>query len=716
VIVPIAYRGEPFWTIKDPVALRYFQLRDEERFILGLLDGRLSLDEIIARFEERFAPRRLARTELAGFLALLHREGLVAATALGQGEQLLARDRSRRWQSWLTTLGNVLAIRLPGINPDRFLTAIAPRLAWLFSPACLALALFLIAAAAAIVIVNFGVLSERLPRFREFFGPGNLIWLAIALALVKTLHELGHAVTCKRFGGECNRMGIMLLVFTPALYCDVSDAWMFRDRWRRIAVSAAGVTVELVLAALATLVWTMTQPGWINALALNVMFVCSVGTLLINGNPLLRYDGYYVLADWLGTPNLQQQASAAVRRGLAWLLAGVTLDQPRFLAEPGPVVLWSYAIGSTIYRGLVIVGILWVLNAALAPLGLGTISLVIGAIVLAAVAAGPISRTASFASNPTLRRQIRSRWLLCSLLLVAGILAAVALIPFPARVTAPAITRPMDGRQVYVPTGGLLEFVKPAGERVAAGQTVAQLANRRLELDVAELASLEAQQRLQASHLALRQHRDPKLADQLPAAQKRLADFTEQLAQRRRELARLTLVAPISGTVLAPPARIANPDDDSLPPLRGTPQEPQNLGCYLEAGTLLCTIGDPRQLEALAIVAEADIQGLREGQRVRLAVHQLPGEIWNGRVHQIARLQSDELPPQIIAERLIPLTAASDGRVRPSGSYYQVAVALDPRDDLPLVGAVGWAKIEVDPQPLWLRAYRGLRGTLRTPW
>src|SRR4029434_5320422 len=104
VIVPIAYRGEPFWTIKDPVALRYYQLRDEERFILGLLDGRLSLDEIIARFEERFAPRRLARTELAGFLALLHREGLVSATALGQGELLLARDRSRKWQSWLTTL------------------------------------------------------------------------------------------------------------------------------------------------------------------------------------------------------------------------------------------------------------------------------------------------------------------------------------------------------------------------------------------------------------------------------------------------------------------------------------------------------------------------------------------------------------------------------------------------------------------------------------
>src|SRR5262245_20912549 len=200
-IAAVEFRGQPYWTIKDPIALRYYQLRDEERFILGLLDGRLTSDEIIARFEERFAPRRLKRTELAGFLALLHREGLVAASALGQGEQLLARDRARKWQSWLTALGNVLAIRLPGLNPDRFLSALVPRLAWIFSPACWMLALVLIATAAAIVVVNFGVLVERMPRFTEFFGPGNLIWLAVSLALVKTLHELGHAVTCKHFGG-----------------------------------------------------------------------------------------------------------------------------------------------------------------------------------------------------------------------------------------------------------------------------------------------------------------------------------------------------------------------------------------------------------------------------------------------------------------------------------------------------------------------------------
>jgi putative peptide zinc metalloprotease protein len=286
----------------------------------------------------------------------------------------------------------------------------------------------------------------------------------------------------------------------------------------------------------------------------------------------------------------------------------------------------------------------------------------------------------------------------------------------PARVTAFAVTRPKNGRQVYVPTAGVLVWAKAAGEYVAAGEPLAQLTNRQLELECAELASLTAQQRLQVAHLALRQHRDPSLGDQLPAAEKRLADLSERVAQKRRELARLVLAAPVAGTVVPPPPRVADPADERLVSFAGIPQQPQNLGCYLETGTLLCTLGDPQRIEALAIVDETDVQGLREGQIVRLALAQFPGQIMRGRVQEVSRLKSDDLPPQIVAERMIPLHTGHDGRVQPLHTYYQAVVVLDAHDQTPLLGAIGWAKIEVDPQPLWLRAYRGLRGTLRTPW
>jgi putative peptide zinc metalloprotease protein len=715
-VVPIDSRGRTYWTVKDPVALRYYQLRDEEHFILGLLDGRLSLDEVVVRFEQRFAPRQLRRSELAGFLAMLHREGLVSTSAAGQGERLYERELARRWSALLATAGNVLAIRLPGINPDRFLSAVVPRLSWLFTPAWGAAALALILSAVLIVVVNFGVLVERLPRLHDFFGPGNIVWLAISLALVKSLHELGHAATCKHFGGECNRLGIMLLVFTPALYCDVTDAWMVRERGKRIAVSAAGVIVELILAAAATLVWAMTEPGWINALSLNIMFLCSVNTLLINGNPLLRYDGYYILADWLGTPNLQQQASSAIRRGATWLFTGVTLDQPRFLAEPAPWLLWSYALASTVYRAVVIVGILWLLDAALRPRGLAAISLLLSVVVLATVAAGPVSGGARFLRNPSFRRQASGRRFLFMSLLLAALLTIVAWIPLPARVSAPLVIRPRGGRQVYVSTPGVLVSATPAGERVSGGDTLAVLANRPLELEVAELESRVAQLELQVTHLSLRQHRDASLGEQLPTAEKQWADLRTQLAHKRRELAQLRLTAPVDGAVLPPPASEAERVEGQPSAFAGTPQQPQNLGCYLETGTLLCTLGDPEQVEALVIVAEHDLQGIRAGQSVRLALPQLPGQLVQGRVQEVSRLQSDDLPPQILAERMIPLDTGPAGRSQPLHTYYQVVVTLEPPATAPLVGATGWAKIAIDSEPLWRRVYRGVRGTFRTPW
>jgi putative peptide zinc metalloprotease protein len=715
-IVPADYRGERFWTIKDPIASRFYQFRDEERFILGQLDGRVSLDDVVARFNQRFAPRRLRPAELSAFLGMLHQEGLVASPALGQGEQLLARESAHRRRAWLSAMTNLLAIRLPGINPDRWLTAAAPGLAWLYSPACLGLALLLIVVAMLVVVVNFTVLRERLPRFGEFFGPGNIVWLALSMALVKSLHELGHAVTCKRFGGAVNRLGIMLLVFTPALYCDVSDAWLFRSKWQRIAVSGAGVAVELILAAMATLIWSMTQPGVIHALALNVMFVCSVGTLLINGNPLLRYDGYHVLADWLETPNLSQQASAVLRRGLAGLLTGVELEPPRLLAAPGSVFLWSFAVASLLYRGIVIVGVLWFIDGLLRPHGLAAISQLAAAVVLVSVFTDPLVRTVTFLRNPRLARQIHWGRLTVGLLLIACLLAGVAMIPIPARVTAPVVTQPADGRQMFVTTGGVLTFARQAGEQVAAGQTVAQLVNRQLEAKVTELASRESQQRLHLSHLTLRQHREPELSDQLPAAEKRLSDLSEQLAQMREELSALKLVAPQAGTILPPPRRSADADHRSLAALVGTPQEPQNLGCYLEPGTLLCTIADPAHLEALAIIEQGDLAGLREGQAVRVALAQIPGNLLTGQVREISRIESAELPPPIVAERMIPLRTGRDGRPESVKTYYQASITLDSHSPLLLVGATGWAKIVVDPQPLWLRAYRALRGTFRTPW
>jgi putative peptide zinc metalloprotease protein len=228
------------------------------------------------------------------------------------------------------------------------------------------------------------------------------------------------------------------------------------------------------------------------------------------------------------------------------------------------------------------------------------------------------------------------------------------------------------------------------------------------------LASRRDAQRVHLAQLELRRHDDESLGDQLPAAAKLLADLEAQLNEQQRELARLTLTAPIAGTVLPPPAR---PDQRTavgdLATFAGTPLDEPNLGCKLEAGTLVCLVGEASQLEGVAIVNEAEVQRLSIGQRVRLRLSELPGKILYGQVSDVSKLNSDELPHEIVARQMLPLQRRPDGSVRGAGTSYEAVIAVDPHTAPLLVNATGWVRIEVAPQSLWLHLYRGLRSTFR---
>ena len=184
------------------------------------------------------------------------------------------------------SLNNLLAIRLPGLNPDRFLGWLYPYCRWLLSPGLVAVWAVMAFSAILLVSVQADELRARLPEFTLFFSPANILWLAVVIAVTKVIHELAHGITCRHFGGRCHELGVMFLVFMPCLYCNVSDAWVLPSKWQRAAVGFAGMYAEIGLASLATFGWWFTHPGTLNSILLDTMVVCSVGTLLINGNPL----------------------------------------------------------------------------------------------------------------------------------------------------------------------------------------------------------------------------------------------------------------------------------------------------------------------------------------------------------------------------------------------------------------------------------------------
>lgn len=712
------YQGQAYWIVKDPVGLRYFRFRPEEYALLCWLDGQRSLDELRRQYEEEFRPEQLSLDDLQQFLGQLHRNGLLLADAPGQGATLLERDVERRRQQRWARMASVLSIRFRGIDPERLLTWLYPGMRWFFGRRAVAGLLLLALAALVLVTVQFDVFRSRLPAFHEFFGLHNLVWLMVVLAVTKVLHEFGHGLSCKHFGGECHEMGVMLLVFTPCLYCNVSDSWMLPNKWHRAAIGAAGMYVEIVLASLATFVWWFSQPGLLNYLALSTMFVCSVSTIVFNGNPLLRYDGYYILSDVIEIPNLAQKSSNLLRATLSRWCLGLEATEDPYLPRRRRELFALYAVASNVYRVMVVLSIIWFLNKWLEPYRLQVVGRALAVAALAGLIVSPAARLTRLLGTPGTAARIKRPRLLATLATVGLVAAAICLVPVRQRVYCTFHLEPHAARQIYVEVPGrLIELRAAGGQRVEAGQPLAQLVNEDLGIEVARFEAQRDELRLRLASLRQQRFDDPAAALQLPQVEKSLAAVEEQLAQLHRDIERLLLVAPAAGVVIPPVAKAdAATPASALPEWHGTPLEERNVGAWLEEGTLLCQLGDPETADAVLVIDQTDIEFVRLGQTVALKLEALPELTVRGQISEIARADL-KATPQHLSTRSggeLPTRPDAQGIERPLTIVYQARVfPLDVPAEIIAGGLRGRARIEVGRQTVAQWCLRTLRHTFR---
>jgi putative peptide zinc metalloprotease protein len=555
------YQGQAWWVVKDPIALHYFRFRPEEYALLDMLDGRRSLEQLKERFEREFPPRRITVEELARFISTLHRSGLVIGDRPGQGPQLFERRRQRLWKQWVAWFSNIMALRFRGIDPDRILERINPWFGWIFSPPAIVAALAFVASALLLVLVNFDVFRSKLPEFHQFFAAGNWLYLAIALGVTKVLHEFGHGLSCKHYGGECHEMGVMLLVFTPCLYCDVSDSWMLPNKWKRAAIGAAGMYVEVILAAIATYLWWWSHPGIFNQLCLDVMFVSSVSTILFNANPLLRYDGYYILSDIVEIPNLRQKATTILGRLASKWCLGIKQPEDPFLPQRNLGLFALYAVASSIYMWIVTASIFLFVWNVFKPYRLEVLGQLLAAGAVWGLVVRPMYGMIKFLKVPGRRDEVKSRNVLATIAVASLVVAAIALIPLPQRVWCAAELRPRGEETVYVSIAGTLEriAVKP-GDVVQAGQELARLGSIDLDLEIAELEGQVTQYRTKLASLERERFTDPGAALEIGTVEESLKSYEEQLAKKRGDREELVLVAPRAGIVLPAQSIRQTPD------------------------------------------------------------------------------------------------------------------------------------------------------------
>ena len=710
---PLQYGDRRYWGLKDPVSLKYFQLRDEEYRIFQMLEGPVSLDDIRRMFEEEFAPKRISLPQLQSFLGMLHGEGLLITDARGQAEELLERHTKRTRREFWQQFANPLAIRFRGIDPERFLNWLHPRVAWLLAPVCVVLSFTLLIAALLLVAVQFQTVEARLPDFQAFFGWRNAVLLMIVFAITKILHELGHAVSLRHFGGECHELGVMFLVFTPCLYVNVSDAWMLPGKWHRIAISGAGMYVEMILASIATFLWWFSEPGLLNALCLNIMVICSVTTVLFNGNPLLRYDGYYILADLVEVPNLRQQAGALIKQACGRFFLGTDLENDRVLPGKHRLALMIYAVAAAAYRMFVLATILWFCHEVLKPYRLEVLARMLAIVTVGGLLIGPAIRMVKFLKDPLRAQDVNwSRLFVRGGLMLAG-LAGLSLIPLPHTVKTAAILQPKDATRIYVAVDGTLQDAIAPGTHVEPGDTLGELHNLDLQKEVIETRGKIQEQRLKLQNLKLSQRADPKAKAQIPAAEQALADLQKRLAEREENARRLTITAPVAGTVLPPAFQEEAASEGELARWSGSPLDPRNLNGFLETGTLFCLIGDAQNIEALLIIDQGDVQFVRPGQTVRLRLDERPGEILTGTVKDVAQIDLKVTPRELFQHEDLPTRINEQGRPELVSTSYQARVEFDSHDVTFSAGSTGTAKIETAPQSLAARLSRYLSRTFR---
>lgn len=678
-------RGKAWYILYDPLTNRSQRFPPSVWWLLSQLDGRCTVDAAWQRALAELGDAAPSQDEVITLLSQLHKADLLLTLeSLPDIDELLRRRRRQDRSRWLSSLLNPMSIRIPLWDPDRFLERtvswLRPLFGWQGMLLWLAVVLPACFAAAEHWNELTGNLSDRL------LSGSNLLCLALVFPVVKLLHELGHGYAVKAHGGQVHEAGVMLIMFAPTPYVDASASAEFRSKWYRAFVAAAGMLTELFLAGLAMYAWLVVEPGVVRTLAFNVMIVAGASTLVFNGNPLLRFDGYYILSDLIEIPNLAQRSN----NWYGWLVrrhAFGDREAERPDASPGEARWFvPYAPAALAYR--IVVSISMALFIASQYFFVGVLIALASIVNLAVVPAFRLLRL--LAASPLLARRRRRAWLVSGVAM-GGLCLFLASVPLPRSSVTEGV--------VWVPAGA---EIRAAGTGFVqddmAPWTSERSVRRRQQLfrqaDPA-LAASYAEQRAKVAELEVQLVVD--------RADDRARGFlTEQALERERgvlldlerRVAELVTLAPDSGSVV-----IARPQD--LP------------GRHVKRGELLGYVLARAPRLVRAVVVQDEI-GLVRGQlrAVTLTLSDRVGQALAGKLVREVPGGSEALPSralmidgggELVADPRDPAGMATLDKV----FQFDIDVPSMPSDVR--VGTRAWVKFEFAPEPLFQQARRRLR-------
>lgn len=615
------YRGATWYVINDGAAGRAHRFPRGAYELAGRLDGTSTVEELWTLLVERLGEDAPTQDDVIAALGQLHGADLLASDALPDATEAYDRHRKERRQIWLQNLKSPMSLRINLIDPDRFLTRTANTFAPLFGSVGLVIWLAVVLPAAIIAAAHWQELTSNLSD--RVFAAGNLLLIGLIYPVVKSIHELGHGYAAKRFGREVREMGLMLLIFIPVPYVNASHASALPSKWQRALVGAAGMIAELFVAALATYAWVLLEPGIARSMAFNVMLIAGVSTLLVNANPLLRFDGYYILADLIEIPNLGARANRYwghlaekhLLRTPGMRAFDATPGEKRWFVAYAPAALVArlammFSIALFVAQEYFVVGVLIGLWTLWSGLGL------------------PLWKMAAHVfSSPQLHGN-RQRAVRTTVGLAAALLLLLFAVPAPHHVNALGIVWLPEEAHLRAQTEGMIRRVLTAeGLEVRRGAALVETENPLLRAQVEQLAGRLRELQAEA---------DAQLSGDMvkrQISQDTWRETARQLAIQQRRLEGLTMTAGTAGTLafsLAPGEDLA--------------------GRYVEKGALIGYVTPGFAEVARIAVPQDDVALVRDRLgTIRFRLASMPGRSFEGKLVRAVPGGTKELPSAALA-------------------------------------------------------------------